>query len=386
MNILQIISSNAEVHGGPTRALALIEGELLRLGVHVETATTDDAGRALHNGKSLGEPLFENGVYRWYFRKQTETYKVSIGLAWWIYKNLKRFDLVHIHGLFSFSSLISTWCARFFHIPYIIRPLGTLNTYGLTQRRPWLKKISLALIERPSLRNAAAVHFTSFDEQRDAMDLGVPMNAVIIPIGMMSFTPCSSSLVRCRFSILSEAPYLLFIGRLNPVKNVDGLLRAFGLLISRFPDLKLLIGGDGDFEYVDTLKKLSADLGLGNRIVWAGHIEGKLKISALSGAIAFVLPSFSENFGIAAAEALRAGLPCVLGRGVGIAQDVVGAGAGVAVSTDPNGIANGITQVLADIRARAEMSTRASALAKDKYTAQAMGARLVQLYYGILKL
>jgi len=79
-------------------------------------------------------------------------------------------------------------------------------------------------------------------------------------------------------------------------------------------------------------------------------------------------------------------LPCVLGQGVAIAQDVVNAGEGVAVAPDPASIAAGLMQVMADAQVRADMSVNARALARDKYSAQAMGANLVALYGDILGL
>ena len=146
-----------------------------------------------------------------------------------------------------------------------------------------------------------------------------------------------------------------------------------------------MVVGDGEPEYVASLKELADELSLADRVVWAGHIDGDLKASALAGACLFVLPSFSENFGIAAAEALMAGLPCVLGEGVAIAGDVVNAGAGLAVSPDPASIAAGLQQILADEPGRVAMAAAALRLAKEKYSAKSMGANLVALYSEILK-
>ena len=80
-----------------------------------------------------------------------------------------------------------------------------------------------------------------------------------------------------------------------------------------------------------------------------------------------------------------AGLPCVLGQGVAISHDVVAAGAGVAVQTDPASIASGLMQVLSDPAKQATMAANSAALARSKYSAQAMGVNLVQLYSGLLK-
>lgn len=380
-----MISSNASAHGGPSRALALMESELTKLGISVETATTDDDGPGRHNGRPLGVPLCENTVTRWYFRKQMDFYKMSLGLGWWTLRRAPAFDVVHIHALFSFNTLVAAWSARLAGVPYIIRPLGTLSQYGVTQRRPWLKRASLALLEGPVLRHAAAVHFTSEDERIEAAQWGVTVRSVVIPLGIEPARPGDAALVRAHFAALGDSPYLLYLSRLDPKKNVEGLLQAFKLCTTRFPDVRLLVAGDGDPGYVARLHALAVELGLANHVVWAGRVAGELKGSALAGATAFVLPSFSENFGIAAAEALMAGLPCVLGQGVAIARDVVAAGAGLAVTPDPASVALALQQVLADPAARTAMAAAAVKLAQQRYSVRAMGLNLVALYSEILR-
>lgn len=384
MKVLHVIPSLASAHGGPTRALGLMERSLAALGVTVETVTTDDDGGIGRSGKAGAGLLTENGVKRRYFPKRLDFYKVSPALAWWLVRHVGDYDVVHIHALFSFSSVAAAWAARREGVPYVLRPLGTLASYGISQRRPLLKRLSLAWLEGPALRRAAAVHFTSEDEKTEADQTGVAMKGVVIPLGIEAFKPADGALFRGRFPTLEGARYVLYLSRLDPKKNVEGLLRAFSQCTAHWPDAKLVIAGDGVPGYVAGLKALADELGLGDRVVWAGHIDGDLKASALTGAELFVLPSFSENFGIAAAEALMAGLPCVLGQGVAISQDVVNAGAGVAVATDSASIAVGLMQVMADADVLASMSARAIALAQDKYSAQAMGANLVALYEDIL--
>ena len=94
----------------------------------------------------------------------------------------------------------------------------------------------------------------------------------------------------------------------------------------------------------------------------------------------FVLPSYSENFGISVVEALAAGLPCILGEGVAIAGEVAAAGAGVTVSTQPESIAQGVRRYVQDPDGLRQASERARALAADQYSASVMGERLVELY------
>lgn len=383
MRVLHVIPSVSFAHGGPSHAIRKIEKVLISRGVQVETATTDDDGpgrRFAHGDMAVDD----SGAIRHYFPKRSEFYKVAPAFARWFFTHAGDYDVIHIHALFSFTSIAAAWSARRAGVPYIIRPLGTLAAYGRTRRRPWLKRMSLRWIEGPLLRDAAAVHFTSEHEQREAEECGVPMRGVVIPLGIETQAVSDDSLVRSRFAALQGANYLLYLSRLDPKKNVEGLLRAFALCHTQWPNTKLLIAGTGAPDYVASLVALASGLGLDEQVIWAGHIEGDLKASALAGAQMFVLPSFSENFGIAAAEALMAGLPCLLGHGVAIATDVVQAGAGVAVATDPGAIAAGIGTVLAASMTEHDcMSANAAALARDKFSVDAMGRNLMALYESV---
>ena len=149
-------------------------------------------------------------------------------------------------------------------------------------------------------------------------------------------------------------------------------------------DVALLVAGDGLTSYVDSLKKLAQSLGLDSKIVWLGRIEGAQKADALAAAQIFVLPSFSENFGIAAAEAMLAGLACVLGRGVAIGHSAQAVGACIVVSPEPNAIANALTELLVDEALRRTLGERAREFARENFSEQAMVDKLSGLYRKIL--
>jgi hypothetical protein len=161
-----------------------MERALTAQGVEVETITTDDDGPSLRNNKGDGEVRDENGVVRRYFRKQTEFYKVSLPLARWLKREVRRYDAVHIHALFSHTSIAAARAAKQAGVPYIIRPLGVLNQYGITQRRAFLKQFSLRWVEGPILRQAAAVHFALDAEREEAWRLGIAFKTAVIPLGI----------------------------------------------------------------------------------------------------------------------------------------------------------------------------------------------------------
>jgi glycosyltransferase involved in cell wall biosynthesis len=378
MKVLHVIPSLWQGDGGPPHALRAMERALAAQGVTVETATTDDAGPGARNDKAGSGALREDGVTRRYFARRSDVYKWSPGFARWIARAVRDYDLLHVHALFSFTTTAATQAARHAGVPYVVRPLGTLDGWGLAQRRPWLKRASLRLIEAPLLHAAAAVHFTSEDEARQAAALRIPLRPAVIPLGVempaaIQRTPLADGGVRA-----------LYLSRLDPKKNIEALLEALALLREASPQLQLTIAGAGDPAHTQALQDRARALGLGSRVSWLGHVEGEAKRRAFEDADFFVLASHAENFGIAAAEALAHGLPCVLADGVAIAKEVADAGAGIAVAPSPDAIASALALMMPP-DARAPMSAQALRLARESYSLDAMGARLKQLYTDLLR-
>lgn len=378
--VLHVIPSVSEVHGGPSRAINVIERALFHSGWVVDTATTDDDGQGKRLDFVLGRRLNAEYAARWYFHKDTEFYKVSKSFIRWVLREVRRYDVVHIHALFSFTSVVAAWAARRAGVPYVIRPLGVLKRYGITQRRPWFKQLSLRFIEGPLLRNSAVVHFTSEAERDEALELGIPIRSVIIPLGIEPVLVGDAKRFLDAVPDVELQVRLLFLGRIDPVKNLEGLIHALRCLRESGTFPALLIGGSGDGVYVESLKALARDEGVDQQIHWLGHVSGDMKADLLAAADLFVLPSFSENFGIAVVEALAGGLPCVVARGVALAQVVERNGAGLAVNSDGASIAAAIHRYLESAELRAEAGKAARQLAEREYSVDKMGERLVSLY------
>jgi glycosyltransferase involved in cell wall biosynthesis len=312
--------------------------------------------------------------------KRGEFYKFAPGAVAWLWKHVAEFDVVHIHALFSFVSNAAALICRLRGVPYIVRPLGTLNSWGVTNRRPWLKRLSLAAIEGPILSHAAFVHFTSDAEVQEAQALRIPFRAAVVPLGVAEPPARQHGSAEWSGALPQGRDYILFLSRIDPKKNLETLLDAFAILRAEFPAVPLVIAGDGRAGYVEQLRQKAKSLGVDEDIVWTGHIDGARKWDTLRGARVFVLPSFSENFGIAAAEALIAGVPCVLAHGVAVAADVARAGAGIAVNPDAPSVASAVGELLRDAAMHARMAERARALGMEQYSAATMASRVSQLY------
>jgi glycosyltransferase involved in cell wall biosynthesis len=377
MRVLHVIPSLAACQGGPTVAMGVIERALLAEGVEVETIATDDAGRGQRNGKGTGLPISENGCLRRYFRKNTEFYTVSLSMMRWLRKEVRNYDLVHIHALFSFASIAAGFAARSAGVPFIFRPFGVLNRYGVTQRRPFLKKLSLRWVEGPLLTAATAMHFTSQDEADQAASLNIPFRSVILPLGLEAIDLPASR--------VDSASTILYLSRLNPVKNLESLLKAWSTLAPRHKDWQLVIAGSGEADYKSQLQVLANSLGLADRVQWLDHVSGGQKAQLLADAAIFVLPSFSENFGLAAAEALLAGKACLLTPGVAIAVQAAAAQAAVIAGPDSESMAETLELLILSPERRQQLSMHALQYAAEELSTERMGKRLVDLYRGVLE-
>ena len=392
LRVLHVIPSLSPSHGGPTVALPLLARALALTGVRVSVATTDDDGPGAHLPIPLGEPgVRKKEATYYYFRKQTDFYRFSWSLSRWLSAHIRDFDLVHIHALFAYPSTAAAGLARWQKIPYVVRPLGVLNRWGMENRRRRLKHWSMRFLEEPILRGAARIHYTSEQEQRQACDAGAgSFPSAIIPLGIdtdvyRDLPP--PAVFATRFPVTIGRDVVLFLSRLDAKKGLDLLLPAFAEVNRQAPNSLLVIAGDGAPAYVAGLRAQAAKLGLGeNKVLWTGFLGGAEKAAALGAADIFVLPSYSENFGIAAAEALAAGLPSVLSDQVAIAEDAYAADAAVVVPCQVPALAAALARLLSEPETRARLGVNARQLVSQKFSLEVTGRHLVQLYRAILSL
>ena len=187
-----------------------------------------------------------------------------------------------------------------------------------------------------------------------------------------------------RFPGLENRRIILFLSRIDPKKGLDLLIRAFAAVRERHKGALLLLAGDGEPGYVAGLKMLVVQMGLAEDVVWAGQLSGALKQAAFASAETFVLPSYSENFGIALVEALAAGCPCVTTEGVAVASFVRRYAAGTVVVPSVSELANAIARMLEDENYSALCRTNARRLARSEFSLEAMGQALLGAYHEIL--
>jgi len=359
----------------------------VRAGVQVDVITTDDDGPGRHLAVTLGERIERDGYGTFHFRKQTEFYKVSLPFRRWVRQHARDYDLIHIHALFSFTSIAAAHAARRAGVPYLIRPLGVLNRWGMDNRRRLLKRLSFRFLETPILNHAVAMHYTARAEQVEAEQSGATARAAVVPLGInvdhFVALPTAEKFFD-KFPQAKGRDVVLFLSRVDSKKGFDLLLPAFAKVHARFPDSLLVIAGDGEAAYVSALRAQTAQLGIARDVLWAGFLGGADKLAVFAAATVFTLPSYSENFGIALVEALAAGLACVTTDGVAVSVDVRARDAGIVVPCEIAALADALESMLGNASLRTKFSANARRLALERFSLNAMGQGLVELYTSIL--
>ncbi len=381
MRILCVIPSLAAIDGGPTKAAIEMCRELARRGEHAEIYATNAAGQDSLD-VALGRPIEVRGVPVTYFSiNGGRYYKFSRDMAAALKANVMRYDVVHINSLYQFPSTIAAHYCRKYGVPYILRPHGTLDPF-LYRRHQWRKRLYELMIERRNLAAAAAVHFTSDEEMRLAALSGLRFRGVVAPLGVEfeeGATGAADS-ANALWPELEGKKVLLFLSRVNFKKGLAILARAFGQIRQARSDVHLVIAGPDTDGYAAQVREWLAEAGALGATSCTGMAEGERKDALLGRADMFLLPSYSENFGLSVVEAMAAGLPVVVSNKVNIWREIDGACAGLVVNANAAEVANAIARLLDDPALAKEMGTRGARLARAGFSWDAAGARLVELY------
>lgn len=387
MKILHVIPSLAEVRGGPTQVALNAVGALRQRGVDAEIATTDDHGSTL-----LDVPLKQRVEYKGvpvrFFSKSSLSFKefiVSPSLTQWLRKHIRDYDLLDIHYLFSCVSTCAGAFARRKGVPYTLRAMGQLTPWALAQSK-LRKLIYTSLFERRNLAHAAAIHCTSEAEAEDVRRFGIKTPTVILPLGVREPVRLSDAGQRLRslYGIPAGSPVVLFLARFHPKKRPELLLQALSRLSARSYDFHLVLAGSGDTGYRNGLARLVSSVGLVSRTSFSGFVTDGDKDLLLQGSDIFVLPSFSENFGIVVAEAMAAGLPVIVTPGVQIAPDIAAAHAGLVVEGEVDALSDAIRKLLADPGLRRQLGSNGKQLAQHHYSWDVIARNLMHVYHTLV--
>jgi len=250
-------------------------------------------------------------------------------------------DIVHLHGLWQAPCWYAAAECRRQKKPYVMMPHGFLEPERLKISK-WKKRLIGALVERKNLVKAAALVATSESEAAGFKEYGLENRVHIMPIGLDWE---KYQVKKDVFSLKAGKKRLLYFSRITPIKGLDMLSEAWAKL-SRFHDeWELVIAGPDDRGYTEKIKVEFERLSPDGTVKFLGPVYGEGKYKLLYSADAFVLPTRSENWSIAVAEAMASCVPVVCTKGAPW-QCLEECGAGYWVDVSVEGIRKGLKEVM----------------------------------------
>ena len=260
-------------------------------------------------------------------------------------KRVSEVDIVHIHGLYDLLGPVASKVCLSMQKPYVLETMGMLFPFG---RGFLLKRVYMELFGKNLLKNATKYVVTSNMEAEHLEHAGYDPSKIIFrhngvdPISRPKSDEIRS--FRDKYKLKSGFQKIIFLGRIAPVKNLEKLIQEFHVL-DDLDVILVLAGPVDDHKYFHKLKTLINSLGIEDRVVWTGPLFGVDKACLFHDGDIFVLPSINENFGIAAAEAMTAGLPVIATETCGITEHFE-EGAGIVVDFSDRSLVKPMSELL----------------------------------------
>ena len=383
MRIVHLIGTLAERDGGPSRVCVDMARAVASRGHRVSVHSTDFGMPAGSTNDGAGIEV--DGVDIHYHRAWPGgIWRFSPNLWRAIDAAVAEADIVHMHSLYLFHNWAGWRACRRHGTPFLLRPHGSMDPY-IWHRHRTRKSVVEWLFMNRVLRDAAALHFTTTEEQRLARPFAQGAPGVVVSNGVriddFSTVPRDGR-YRGLFDTAESIRLVLFLGRLNFKKGLDLLADAFAALAKRDPMARLLVAGPDDGMEQPTRARLQA-LGVLDKVRFTGLLSGDDVLAAYGDADLFVLPSYSENFGNTVVEAMATGTPVLISDQVNIWREISDAGAGRVVECDVDRIADAMSEMLADPAELAERGRAARACA-ETFRWEKIAESLETVYRGLI--
>jgi glycosyltransferase involved in cell wall biosynthesis len=385
VKVLQVVLAfpPAYSYGGPAAVTYGVSKALVERGHDITVFTTDiyDANSRLafqHN------PVFMDGIKVHHFRNLSnraahKSLPIAPTMAFALRKHIESFDLIHVNEYFSFQAALVHHYAIKKSIPYVIQPHGSLvriietqNSKRLLRNKNQPKKLFDVLFGHSILKDASKIIATSrieSDHFRDAF-ADLPFNKVaylpnVVDLSNYRDLPGRGQF-REKLGIDDQVKIVLFLGRINAIKNIETLLAAFSK-VKRAVNCpaKLVIAGP-DEGHLQALKSLAHQLEVENDVVFPGPLYEREKLEAYVDADVFVLPSHYESFGIVALEALACGTAVIVTNKCGVSEWISG-DVGYVVESNEEELYNALSEVLQNEQLSKKLGSNGEKLVEKEF-------------------
>jgi glycosyltransferase involved in cell wall biosynthesis len=369
--------------GGAERQAFLLAGGLVESGEEVTVVTRHLPGHPAHEVREGAH------IYR-VIRPGRWGVLFGLGLLVTLFvffaRRRGRFDVVHATGI-HLGTYVPCRLRRQSGFRVIVRPMcpgpfGDFATLAAQHFWPVWRGGDASTVRHllATIREADAAVALNRDLVAELEVTGFPPERIArinngVPVPEAAWDAARAQTARRRLG-LSDGPLLLCVGRLHEQKGVDDLLRSLPVLVGQYPELTLLVLGNGPFEA--DLKALTAELGILSRVRFLGFQDPAPYLEA---ADIFVLPTWGEGISNALLEAMGAGLPCVATRVSGNIEVVRHNDTGLLVEPgQPPKLAEAIARLLEDTTLRRMIGRNARQRVQTTYSVKQMVADYRSLF------
>ena len=380
MKVLTFLTDIDNRSGGPSRSVPMLVKGLAEVGVDITLMTfrTDDMNIHALEGTCAKLKVLEEGATS----KEIEEYILT-----------EKFDIIQMQSMWAKSYHQVAQIARKHNIPYLITPRGMLEPWSLLQKK-WKKKLALLLYQMKDLQKAACIFTTAEMEAQHVRDLGVKVPMSVIPNGI------ETDGYACRTSMDGVKKQILFLSRVHVKKGIELLIDAFACIHKDFSDWSVVIVGNGEADYIESLKQKVKSLGLEDCIKILPPVFGEAKTKLYQESSLFCLPSYSENFGMVIAEAMSCGVPAITTNGtpwqllngdcttMGACLDMLGDDkrTGWCIELSVENLENTLREAMSmDPAVLYEMGQRGSRMINENFNYRSVAKMTMQLYEWIVE-
>ncbi len=320
MKILQVTNffKPSWESGGPARMAYELSIKFIKRGHEVTVYTTDGYKSKLN--VETNKQVNVDGIRTYYFRSLSDiiTQKLNLPISYYspfvAMKEINGYDIIFIYDFRTILSLVVTYYANKFNVPYVLLPYGSLpKTMGF-------KGLCKAIYDIPfgynMLKKCRKIIAQNNHEKLVCRNYGIDEGKIVlIPLGvnLSDFNELpAKGYFRASYSISPDEKIILFLGRIHPNKGIAILINAISQILKQGWKLRLIIVGNDDGFLADAMNLVDA-LGISDRVLFPGPIYDKTRIRAYIDADVFVLtPSFYEETSLAVLEACAAGIPVII--------------------------------------------------------------------------
>ncbi|HII08323.1 MAG TPA: glycosyltransferase [Methanosphaera sp.] len=372
MNILQVIPYFAFTRGGDVNVCYNLTKQFTEMGHNVTILTT-----TFDYNKEDTDTINNLTMVPIEYKFNLALFIYSPKMKEWLNKNIKNYDIIHLHELRSYQNNIITKYAKKYNIPYVLQPHASTP-----------KNVNKSLIKHAYdfvygnniMKNAATTIAVSqeeayYDKLMNAKDVRVIYNGM--NIDEFEKLPPKGSF-KNKNNIKSK--YILYLGRMDELKGINYIIEAFSQLPPKYSDYKLVIAGKIT-DYKKELDRIIKTNNLENKVIFTGFVKEEDKISIYHDAELFVNPvKYMGGVSITVFEALLSNTPVIVTKESGELVEKMDAGTIVEYG-DVESLKNEMIRSLEDENLRKKQISNAQKYIRENLDWKSVSEKILGIYY-----